>query len=218
MFANQHFAAFLFDMDGTILTSTLAAEHVWGQWAARHGIDLATFLPTIHGVRAVDTIAKQNLPGIDPQVEAQKITAAEIAYVDGIAPVPGAGAFLHALPANRWAIVTSAPKALALRRIAAAGLPVPDVLVTADDVTQGKPAPDCYVLAANKLGVAITDCLVFEDADAGILAAERAGASVLVIQAIARHEARAAAHPCTPDYGSLNLTVNHARQLPLSLG
>ena len=95
----------------------------------------------------------------------------------------GAAGFLKSLPAHRWAIVTSAPRALALRRMAAAGIPEPQVMVTAEDVSAGKPDPAGYRLAARRLGVEITECLVFEDATVGILAAEAAGADLLIVTA-----------------------------------
>ena len=119
------FAAFLFDMDGTILSSIAAAERVWTRWAERHGIDVDTFLPTIHGVRAVDTIGRLGLPGVDAAHEAAALTLAEIADVDGIEPIAGAVAFLSSLPAGRWAIVTSSPRELAKARLAAAGIAAP---------------------------------------------------------------------------------------------
>jgi sugar-phosphatase len=97
--------------------------------------------------------------------------------------VAGAARFLQSLPADQWAIVTSAPRALALRRMAAAGIPEPAVLVTAEDVAAGKPDPAGYRLAAQRLDVEISDCLVFEDAAVGILAAEAAGADLLIVTA-----------------------------------
>ena len=184
---DRPFAAFLFDMDGTILNSIPAAERVWIRWAQRHGLDVASFLPTMHGMRAIETVRRQNLPGIDAEAEAARITAEEMDDVDGIVAIAGVAAFMAALPADRWAVVTSAPRELALRRIAAAGLPTPPLMVTADDVANGKPAPDCFELAAARLGVSARDCLVFEDAPAGIAAAEAAGASVLVITATHAH-------------------------------
>ncbi len=174
-------------MDGTLIDSTRAAELVWGQWAGRFGLDAASFLPTIHGRRAVETVAALELPGVDAAAEAAWITAAEIAEAEGIVPIGGALSFLAALPPSRWAIVTSAPRALALARLQAAGIPLPGVLVTAEDVESGKPAPDCFVLAARRLGVAIADCLVVEDSPAGIRAGEAAGAQVLVITATHVH-------------------------------
>ena len=175
------YRAFLFDMDGTLLNSIAAAERVWGIWAERHGLDVAAFLTTIHGARAIDTITRQALPGVDPQVEAQWITEAEINDVEGVVAIPGAVEFLNSLPGDQWALVTSAPKALALRRLQAAGIAPPAVLVTAEDVAIGKPNPACYELGAQRLGVPVQDCLVFEDATVGIRAGEAAGADVLVV-------------------------------------
>lgn len=208
------FDAFLFDMDGTILTSIAAAERVWTTWARRHGVDVDSFLPTIHGARAVDTIRRLALPGVDAEAEAELVTLAEIEDVAGIAPIAGAAAFLAALPADRWAVVTSAPRTLALRRIAAAGLPVPPVLVTADDVTNGKPAPDCFLLAAERLGRPIAGCLVFEDAPPGIRAAEAAGASLMVVTATHRHPL-ATPHPTIPGYDTLGVRMAEGGRLML---
>jgi sugar-phosphatase len=177
----------LFDMDGTILTSIKAAERVWSAWALAHGLDPEGLLPTIHGKRAVDTIRDLGLAGVDPEAEAAAITLAEIADVAGIEEVAGAAAFLSALPEGRWAVVTSAPRRLALRRIEAAGLPAPAVLVTAEDVGRGKPAPDGFLLAAERLGTAASRCLAFEDAAAGIAAAEAAGCRIVVVTATHRH-------------------------------
>jgi sugar-phosphatase len=178
---DRDFAAFLFDMDGTILTSIKAAERVWGIWAERQGLDVEKFLPTIHGKRTEETIRHLNLAGVDPVAEAAWITAAEIEDVEGIEAIEGAAAFLASLPARRWAIVTSAPRALAEARIKAAGLPLPGVLVAAEDVERGKPAPDPFLLGARKLGVAAGDCLVFEDTLAGLKSAAAAGMESIVV-------------------------------------
>jgi mannitol-1-/sugar-/sorbitol-6-phosphatase len=200
-FSGRTFDAFLFDMDGTILNSIAAAERAWGAWAQRHGLDVETFLPTVHGRRGIETITQMGLPGIDPHAEAQAVLLAEIEDVEGIEAIEGAATFLAALPADRWAIVTSSPRQLALRRLAAAGLPTPAVLVTAEDVERGKPAPDCFLLAARRLGRRIEDCLVFEDAPAGIQAAEAAGAAVMVVTVTHQHPLETA-HPTITGYGS----------------
>ena len=184
---DRRFSALLFDLDGTLINSIAAAERVWAAWAARYGLDVAAFLPTIHGVRGVETIARLGLPGVDPVAEAQAILEGELADLEGVVAIDGAAAFLARLPEDRWGIVTSAPRALALRRLAAAGLPAPAVLVAAEDVTRGKPAPDGFLLGAARLGQPIADCLVFEDAPAGIQAAEAAGAAVLVVAATHGH-------------------------------
>ncbi len=210
---NKPYAAFLFDMDGTILNSIVAAERVWTKWAQKHGLDVATFLPTIHGVRGFDTIARLGLPGVDTQAETDQICVAEMIDLEGIVPIEGAIDFLNSLPRDRWAIVTSAPKELALVRMAKAGIPRPDLMITGEDVTDGKPNPRCFMLGAEKLGVNIDDCLVFEDATAGILAGEASGASVVVVTATHTHK-----HGTTlttiPDYKNIKaLTASDGRVL-----
>ena len=182
MFQGRKFSAFLFDMDGTVLNSGVV-ERVWGAWAQRQSLDVAAFLPTVHGMKSVEIIRRLNLPGIDPEIEAEAILKAELEDMGEVVSIEGAETFLASLPPERWAIVTSAPRAPAARRIQAAGLPVPLVLIAAEDVLNGKPAPDCYRLAAQRLRVDPRTCLVFEDASPGIAAAEAAGASVVVIGA-----------------------------------
>jgi sugar-phosphatase len=200
------YSAFLFDMDGTVLNSIASAERVWGAWAKRQGLDVEAFLPTIHGARSVDTIAALKIPGLDPAVEAHGITQDEIKTAEGIVEISGAIRFLKALPTDRWAIVTSAPRALAEARIRAAGLPVPPLLIAAEDVTAGKPDPQGYRLAAQKLGVDIADCLVFEDAAVGIEAGHAAGAHVVIITETHNHplgHPLTSVHPQIPAYADL---------------
>jgi sugar-phosphatase len=201
------FAAFLFDMDGTLLSSLAAAERVWAAWARRHGIDVERFLPTIHGRQAVETVRDLHLPGLDPEVEGAWVLARELEDVGGIHPIAGAARFLAHLPPGRWAIVTSAPRDLALRRLAAAGLPPSPTMITADEVPNGKPAPDCYRIAARELGVDIADCLVFEDAPAGIASAEASGAAVVVVTALHRHPL-ATPHPQVVDFARLSARLD----------
>ncbi|MBD8657245.1 HAD-IA family hydrolase [Oxalobacteraceae sp. CFBP 13730] len=183
----RDYAAFLFDMDGTILTSIIAAKRVWADWARSHGLDVDVFLPTIHGKRSIDTVRGLGLPDIDAEAEAHRITQAEIEDVDGIEAIAGVAAFLATLPAERWAIVTSAPRALAQARIAAAGLPLPPVLVAAEDVKHGKPAPDPFLLGAEKLGMRPEECLVFEDTLAGLQSAAAAGMDSVMVTATHKH-------------------------------
>ncbi|MEM8512859.1 sugar-phosphatase [Massilia sp. MP_M2] len=183
----RDYAAFLFDMDGTILTSIIAAERVWADWARSHGLDVDVFLPTIHGKRSIDTVRGLGLPDIDAEAEARRITLAEIDDVDGIEAIAGVAAFLATLPPERWAIVTSAPRALAQARIAAAGLPLPPVLVAAEDVKHGKPAPDPFLLGAEKLGMRPEECLVFEDTLAGLQSAAAAGMDSVMVTATHKH-------------------------------
>ncbi len=202
----KRYAAFLFDMDGTLLSSIAAAERVWAAWARRHGLDVDAFLPTIHGVRAEDTIRRQNLDGIDLAAEVEWVHQGELDDVGGVHAIDGILDFLRSLPGDRWAIVTSATKQLAGRRLAAAGIEPPAVFITAEDVSRGKPAPDCFELAARRLGVAASDCLVFEDAPAGIAAAEAAGADVMVITAT-HGETLETDHATTGSYADIVISV-----------
>ncbi|MFS8146884.1 HAD-IA family hydrolase [Rhizobium sp. BR 249] len=206
------YAAFLFDMDGTILNSIRAAERVWSDWARRHGLDVVDFLPKMHGSRGIDTITRLNLPGVDPEHEARLVTEAEIADVGDVVAIPGAAAFLSSLPPDRWAIVTSSPLRLARRRLEAAGLPQPKFMVTAEDVKAGKPDPQCYILGAERLGVRTRDCLVFEDVAAGIAAGEAAGADVMVVTATHQHEMETA-HPTLSSYDKFSVRIDADRKM-----
>jgi sugar-phosphatase len=211
---NRPFGAFLFDMDGTVLNSIAAAERIWSAWAERHGVDVETFLPTIHGARAIDTINRLNLPGVDAEAQAAFITQAEIEDVEGIVEIPGAAAFLNSLPADRWAMVTSAPRDLALRRMAAAGIAAPAVMITAQDVKAGKPDPAGYLLAAKRLGLEPRDCLIFEDAAVGIQAAEAAGSPLMIITTTHQHPLETA-HATLASYADIRVEVDNAGQLHL---
>ncbi len=216
LFDGRGFAALLFDMDGTLLSSMASAERAWGAWARRHGLDVATFLPTIHGVRSTETIKRSGVPGLDVEREAAAITEAEIKDVDDIVPIPGAVRFLASLPEGRWAVVTSAPRALAEARLAAAGMPMPAFIVTAEDVADGKPNPACFRLGAERLGADPAECLVFEDAEAGLLAAEAAGAEAIVVGG--HGGAPAARHPVVADLEDLIATVRPDGRISVSRG
>lgn len=211
---DRAFGALLFDMDGTVLNSIAAAERVWAAWARRHGVDVESFLPTIHGARAIDTIRRLNLPGVDAEAQAAFIAQAEIDDVEGIVQIPGAAAFLASLPAERWAMVTSAPRDLAVRRLAAAGIPEPALMITAEDVTAGKPDPAGYRLAAKRLGLDARDCLIFEDAAVGIQAAEAAGAGLVIVTTTHQHPLETL-HATIDSYESLSVTVDSQGQLHL---
>ncbi|MEP9402606.1 HAD-IA family hydrolase [Sphingomonas sp. VNH70] len=181
VFRDSTYAAFLFDMDGTLLNSDAVVERVWRRWCARHGIDADALIAVCHGVRSEDTVRRFATPGMDVGVETAWLNAAELADTDGIVAIDGIHAFIGALAPGDWAIVTSAPRNLAEVRLRAIGLPVPDVFVTAGDVTAGKPDPQGFRLAAERLGVSPGDCLVFEDSSAGVAAGKAAGAAVAVV-------------------------------------
>src|SRR3982751_811134 len=157
VFRNHSYAAFLFDMDGTLLDSSAAVDRVWGSWAKRHGIDAATLLANVHGVRSEDTIRRFAGPTVDVAKETQWILEAEVRDVVGVVAIEGIHAFIEALDPGSWAIVTSAPRALAEVRLRAVNLPIPEVMITAEDVQCGKPDPQGFLLAAKRLGVPIDE-------------------------------------------------------------
>ncbi len=216
MASPRAYQAFLFDMDGTLITSVVAAERVWSRWAERHGLDVEAFLPTIHGVRAIDTIRRQNLSGLDLEAEVAWVEQGEIEDVADVAPIPGAIDFVKRLPPDRWAVVTSASVPLARARLAAAGVTPPALMITAEDVERGKPDPAGYLKAAEALGFDISDCLVFEDAEAGVHAGEAAGAEVVVVTAAQTHPLDTA-HPELADYGEAGLDILPDGRLSLTI-
>jgi len=204
-YADRRFQALLFDMDGTLLTSIESAERVWSRWLTHHGLNPVEILPRIHGVQTLETIRRLAIPGVDPQQAADWIAREELADLDGVRPIEGAAAFVAALPHDGWAIVTSATRPLAEARLAAAGLVPPPLFITAEDIAHGKPAPDCYVEAARRLGKDVTQCLVFEDAPAGIASGRAAGAAVVVITETHTHPL-ATEDPQIRDYRGLTTT------------
>ncbi|WP_115789540.1 HAD-IA family hydrolase [Arthrobacter silvisoli] len=173
--------AVLFDMDGTIVDSTAVVEQVWGEFAARYGLDYADILRTSHGVQARDTVTRYAPAGADIDALTDELGEMERTRTDGVVALPGAEAFLRALPADAVALVTSADRGLAEIRMRAAGLDMPATAVTAESVTRGKPDPEGYLAAAALLGADPSDVVVFEDAPAGIAAARAAGMRTVVV-------------------------------------
>ncbi|MQM24178.1 HAD-IA family hydrolase [Glycomyces sp. NEAU-7082] len=168
-------------MDGTLVDSTASVERAWGRFAARHGLEAAAILAVAHGRPTIEVVAEFAPPGVDVVGETDRIEAEEIDRTDGISEIPGAAALLESLDPSRWAVVTSATRALTLRRLAAVGIPLPKVLVAADDVTKGKPHPQPYMLAARALGFDASAAVAFEDAPAGLISATEAGAATVVV-------------------------------------
>lgn len=171
-------SAVLFDMDGVLVDSRAVVERVWRQWAAANGHDADAIIRVAHGRRVRDTLAML-APELDPVAEVARLDAAESTDFDGVVAVPGAPALVSSIPRDRWAIVTSAGAQLALRRLRAAHVPVPDRIVSADLLVRGKPDPEGYLKGAEALGVSPGECLVFEDAPPGVEAALRAGMRVV---------------------------------------
>ena len=171
-------SALLFDMDGVLIDSTPAAARVWRNWAIIHGFDPREVVARAHGRPSIMTI-RDYLPCADHEAENRIVERQEIEDLEGVVPLPGARELLDTLPPERWTISTSATRPLAEVRLRAAGLCVPKTIVTATDITHGKPHPEPYLKAAAALGFAPETCVVVEDAVAGVQAGKAAGARVI---------------------------------------
>ena len=173
--------ALLFDMDGTLVDSADVVELAWRGIAERLGLDPEALLRVVHGVRAEDTLREWAPSGTDIDAVAAELTEFEIREAGRTRALPGAVAFLDRLPLPAHALVTSATLPLAVARMKGSGIRLPQLVVTAEDVPRGKPAPDVYLLAAELLAVEPADAVVFEDAEAGIRAGLAAGMRVVVV-------------------------------------
>ena len=169
---------FLFDLDGVLVDSRSVVERTWRLWGERHQIDPTPLLQIAHGRRARDTL-RMVVPSLATDAEVEWLDATELADREELPGVPGAKELVSTLPRDRWAIVTSCGRDLARLRLGSAGIPMPDVMIVAEEVKRGKPAPDGYRLGAERLGYAPSECLVFEDAPAGVAAGKAAGARVI---------------------------------------
>ena len=172
-------AALLLDMDGTLVCSTDDVELVWRIWCREHQLDPEPVLAMCHGMRSREVI-RALAPQLDVEREAARLDELEMQHTGGNA-ITGAGELLRHLPPELWAIVTSASERVAHHRLNCAGLPLPNLLVGAVAVINGKPDPEPYLLGAERLGVTPARCLVFEDAPAGIESALRAGCTVVQV-------------------------------------
>ena len=202
--------AVLLDMDGTLVDSTAVVVRLWRTWAARHGVDPEAILAVSHGRRGDDVLAEFAPSGVNQEAELKWLAARELIEREGIVPVRGAAALLAALPADRVAVVTSATRELTAVRMRAAGLPVPRLLVAADDVARGKPDPEGYQRAARLLGADPAHCLVVEDAPAGLQAGRAAGARVIAVATTLAREALEA-WDWVPDLAALRIGEGSAQ-------
>jgi sugar-phosphatase len=170
--------AILFDMDGVLVDSTHAVARVWSKWARARGFNPEEVVRAAHGRPSVDTV-RDYLPHADAHAEDREVERQEIEDLEGVVAIPGAVALVNGLPGGRWTVVTSATRALAEVRLRAAGIPVPSTMITSGDISRGKPDPEPYLKAAARLGYPAADCVVVEDAPAGIRAGKSAGARVI---------------------------------------
>jgi sugar-phosphatase len=200
-----HCQGILFDMDGILISSLGSVERSWTKWANMRDLDPAYVLTVIHGRRAIESAAELR-PDLDSAAELKLIEEIECADGEGIEILPGVKKLLASLPPHRWTVVTSATEKLARTRLAMIGLPVPERLITADSVPQGKPHPAPYLEGAKILGFPPEQCVVIEDSASGVKAGEAAGCTVIGTTFSHTPEELSAAHYLVRDLTGLEVT------------
>ncbi len=175
-----HCSAILFDLDGVLVDSTRSVGRQWRAWAAEHNIAPEKAVEIAHGVRTIEVV-RLLAPHLDGDAEVKNIEQREAEDTDGVAVMPGASKLIESLPDRLWGVVTSGTRYLATSRLRLANLPIPRVLVSAEDVKKGKPDPEPYLTGARLLGFKPADCLVIEDAPAGIRSAHDGGMKVIAL-------------------------------------
>ncbi len=208
--------ALLFDLDGVLVDSTACVSRIWAAWARKHGLDPDYVVHVTHGQRTVETVAKV-APHLDAQHEADEIVAVELGDTQGLRVLPGAKALLESLPPDRYTIVTSGTRPLATKRLQAAGLPVPLRMITADDVAQGKPHPEPFLAGAKLLGFPAEQCVVFEDAPSGLLAARAAGMLTIALATTYRVGELSRANQVIPNLESVHVIQQPSGELRMTL-
>jgi sugar-phosphatase len=196
----------LFDMDGVLCDSRACVERIWQNWAREKNIDVGSILTLAYGSRIEDTL-RRVAPHCNIEKEARKLELLERSDTRGIAAILGAKEVLSTLPRDRWAVVTSASRPLAVARLEAAGLPIPSTLIAAEDVVAGKPSPDGYLLAAEMLGYAPNQAVVVEDTLIGIQSARAASMRVIALETTYSREELNGADVCIADLRALRVKV-----------
>lgn len=193
-------------MDGILISSIGSVERSWTRWALLRGVDPARAISIAHGCRSIDSVAILR-PDLDAETENGVVEGFEIEDTDGVAVLPGVFGLLASLPRDRWTVVTSATDPLARVRMAAGNIPVPQRIVTAESVSEGKPHPAPYLAGAALLGLAPKDCVVFEDAASGTKAGRAAGCTVIATTFSHSIESLAAAHYLIEDLTGVEATA-----------
>jgi sugar-phosphatase len=209
-------SAVLFDLDGVLADSTRAVDREWREWAARKGVNGDAIMAIAHGVRTIEVI-RRVAPHLDAEAEASAIEDHEAHDQHGVVVMPGAARLVGSIPMGRWGVVTSGSRLLATHRLRHCGLPVPEVLVTSDDVANGKPHPEPYLKGAEMLGLKPADCLVIEDAPAGIESARTGGMKVVGIASTYVVEVLTHADAVITDLGQIQVRSNGEGRLTVDI-
>ena len=211
-----HCTAILFDLDGVLVDSTRSVERQWCIWAQEQGIDGDKVMAVAHGVRTIEVI-RTVAPHLDAEAEVRKLESREAQDRDGVVVMPGAVELVRSIPEGRWCVVTSGTRRLASVRLRLAGIPVPKVLVAAEDVADGKPHPEPYLKGAELLGVNPAECLVIEDAPAGIQSAHAGGMSVVALTSTYPAPALSEADAVVQKLAQIQVGFDGARQLAVKI-
>jgi mannitol-1-/sugar-/sorbitol-6-phosphatase len=196
-------------MDGILISSLGSVERSWTKWAKMRGIEVEQVLKTTHGRRAIETVALLR-PDLDSEAELKILEDQEIADNEGLRALPGVCELLSSLPADRWTVVTSATEKLARARLADGGIPVPARLVTANQVTRGKPHPEPFIAGAALLGFKPEECVVFEDSASGVIAGRAAGCTVIATTFSHPVDSLEAAHYLVQDLTGVTATQDES--------
>lgn len=210
------FQAIIFDLDGVLVNSSAVVIRSWEKWAIENKIDTKNLFQYIHGRRANEVIPLV-APNMDANMEAKKLAKVEAEDTNGLIVYNGAIELIDSLPKNKWAIVTSGTSDIAINRLGFAKIKLPHVLVTADNVKHGKPAPEGYLLASAQLEVDAKDCLVIEDSPAGINAAIAAGMTVIAVATTHDQSCLSKANTIVSDISKLLVTLEKSNKICVSI-
>jgi mannitol-1-/sugar-/sorbitol-6-phosphatase len=214
---NFRCAAILFDLDGVLIDSTRSVDRQWRAWARDQGIDEEKVMAIAHGVRTIEVI-RAVAPHLDAEAEVRRLEKREADDQVDVAVMPGAAQLVRAIPEGQWCVVTSGTRPLASARLRFGGLPVPKILVTAEDVVNGKPHPEPYLKGAELLGVSPAECLVVEDAPAGIQSARAGGMKVIALASTYPASALSEADVVIPKLQRIQVGLDGARTLMVRIG
>lgn len=196
--------AILFDLDGTLVDSTLCVEQHWQEWSKKHSLNAEEILKISHGRPTIDTI-RLVAPHLNAELEAKRLDESQATNLRGVVAVPGANELLASLHSQNWAIVTSGNQDIATNRLLHVGLPFPECLITTDDVERYKPDPEGYLKAARYLKVKPKQCIVVEDAPVGLQAARNAGMKAIAVATTYSRSDLSLANICVPALSNISV-------------
>ncbi len=210
-------SAILFDLDGVLIDSTRSVDRQWRAWAREQGIDEEKVIAIAHGVRSLEVI-RAVAPHLNAEAEVRRLETREADDQVDVAVMPGAIELVDTIPDGRWGVVTSGTRDLASARLRLGGLRVPKILVTAEDVTNGKPHPEPYLRGAELLGIKPEECLVIEDAPAGIRAARGGGMKVIALASTYPASKLGEADAVALKLNRIQVAADGGRKLEVSVG